>query len=92
MAVSAKPTNTEYRTQLADMLYIVGDFDGAKAEALKTIQLDTLQVNAYFTLAQIFEKTGDTLQALSQYHAYLKKDSMSSKAEIARQRLSLLNR
>ena len=91
-AIFLKPTFAEYHGELADILYKVGDVDGAKDECVKTLQLDSMWINAYFTLAQIFEQTGDTVQALSHYRAYLRKDSTSSKAETIKHRLSILNR
>ncbi|MBI4547491.1 MAG: protein kinase [Ignavibacteriae bacterium] len=91
-AISLKPASAEYHSKLAEILYKAGDLDVAKTECLEALRLDSMWINAYFTLAQIFEQTGDTVQALSHYHAYLRKDSSNSTAESIKQRLSILSR
>jgi len=80
-AIALDKSNPEFHGLLADALFRKGRFAESRRECDITLRLDSNRVNAYFTLAQIFENSGDTTGALRYYHSYIKRDSASSVAK-----------
>jgi tetratricopeptide (TPR) repeat protein len=90
------------RALVADPLYPLAHFNmanlydeqGRSALARKhyeeAIGLDPRYADAFFNLALICEQTGETMKAMSCWKAYLKLDSTSSWAEIARRQMDRL--
>jgi tetratricopeptide (TPR) repeat protein len=69
-----------------------GNFESARKHYLEAIRLNPRYADAYFNLALLCERNNELLQAIGYWHLYLKLDSTSSWASVARKQLDRLTK
>jgi tetratricopeptide (TPR) repeat protein len=89
-AVEADPNYPLAHFNLANLYDERGDTELARTHYLTSIRLNPRYGDAYFNLALLAEQAGETLKAVGYWNAYLKLDSGSTWAQVARRQLERL--
>ena len=89
-AVQADPKYPLAHFNLGNLYDELGDIDKARVHYEKALAVNPSYSDAHFNLALLCERSGQTLQAVGHWKAYLKLDSGSSWARVARRQLERL--
>lgn len=89
-AIEADPRYPLAHFNLGNLYDEMGDIDQAREHYEKALAVSPTYSDAHFNLALLCERSGQTLQAVGHWKAYLKLDSGSSWAGVARRQLDRL--
>jgi tetratricopeptide (TPR) repeat protein len=87
VAASLEPKSAAYRDELGEAFFLVGNREAAGNEFLQAVRLDPTKARAHLRLGELSDTNKDTTASIRHYAAYLKLDSVSSRAAEVRQRL-----
>jgi len=90
-AIARQPSVAAYHAGLGEALTNTGDYVDATRACLRALQLNPTLGSVEFTLGRSLEATGNVENALRHYQAFLRFDSTSSNAVLARERIELLS-
>lgn len=91
-AIDADPRYALAHFNLGNLYDESGDSERAREQYVLALQLNPGYADAHYNLALLCERTGDFMQATRHWKLYLKVDSSSSWASIARRQLEKLRK
>lgn len=71
------PTNTEALLKLAELYYLVRQYENAITNINKALKIDENLANAYFLKGTVFKEMGDTSKAISSMQTAIEQDNKS---------------
>ncbi|TGK00133.1 tetratricopeptide repeat protein [Leptospira langatensis] len=91
-AISLDPNNARYRDHYGVSLYLAGDFQGAKKQFLKCIELDKASPNAYPFLGNIYLQENERAKAIDSFEKALEINPENLMALVNLSNLYFINR
>lgn len=90
LAIEANPSYPLAHFNTANLWDERGDRAKALEHYLKALELDPNYADAHYNIALLYQNRGDGLKALHHWRCYLKRDSASPWAEVARREMNKL--
>ncbi len=91
-AIEVEPGYSLAHFNLGNLFHEKGSLDEAREHYVRAIELNANYGDAHYNLALLLEKKGEFMQAVRHWSAYLKIDSSSSWAQVARRQLDMLRK
>jgi tetratricopeptide (TPR) repeat protein len=91
-AIEVEPGYSLAHFNLGNLFHEKGDLSEAREHYARAIELNPGYADAHYNLALLLEKAGEYMQAVRHWSAYLKIDSSSSWAQVARRQLDMLRK
>ncbi len=86
-AIAEDPHVALYHDKLADSFYKKGKLNEALSEYVKALEIDPFETHSLFMMGTIYEEQGRTVEAIERFRKILRRDSTSSEASSAREKL-----
>jgi tetratricopeptide (TPR) repeat protein len=75
ITVKKFPSNTEALLKLAELYYLVRQYENAITNINKALKIDENMANAYFLKGSVFKEMGDTAKAISSLQTAIEQDN-----------------